>query len=432
MREAQPMIRGVRGAPDILPVEVSRWQRAEAAARRILENYGYQEIRTPIFERTELFVRGIGEGTDIVDKQMYTFEDRGHESLTLRPEGTAPVIRAYLEHRLFTQGDLCKVYYIGPMFRHERPQAGRFRQFHQIGAEAIGVADAAVDAEVIDLLAHLFDTLGVDTWELQLNSIGDEACRPLFRERFARYMRGRKEKLCPDCLVRLERNPLRILDCKVAGCRALVAEAPNSLDSLCEKCETHFRRLQELLQLLKIDYTINNHLVRGLDYYTRTTFEFVNPALGAQNAIAGGGRYDLLVGEMGGPPTPGIGFAIGLERLLISLPPEDSKEAWAGVFAAVLGEEAFQMGLRIIQELRRKGIRAALDMEGRSLKSQMRLAHKECYRHALILGDEELKAGLATVKDMAQGGQEQVPLREVVDWLMSRERRGAAQEGSDR
>lgn len=432
MRESHPMIRGVRGAPDILPVEVGRWQGVEAEARRILGNYGYEEIRTPIFERTELFIRGIGEGTDIVDKQMYTFEDKGRESLTLRPEGTAPVIRAYLEHRLFTRGDLCKVYYIGPMFRHERPQAGRFRQFHQIGAEALGVEDAAVDAEVIDLLSHLFDTLGVDTWQLELNSIGDEACRPVFRERFALYMRDKKKGLCSDCLVRLERNPLRILDCKVEGCRDIVAEAPSSLDSLCDNCEVHFRRLQGLLQLLKIDYRINEHLVRGLDYYTRTTFEFVNPALGAQNAIAGGGRYDLLVEEMGGPPTPGIGFAIGMERLLISLPPEGAKEAWVGVFAAILGEEAFQMGLRIVQELRRKGLRAVLDMEGRSLKSQMRLAHKERYRYALILGDEELKGGVATVKDMAQGGQEQVPLREVVDWLANREQVANTEEGSGR
>lgn len=428
MREIQPMIRGVRGAADILPVEVGRWQRVEVATRRILENFGYQEIRTPIFERTELFVRGIGEGTDIVEKQMYTFQDRGKESLTLRPEGTAPVIRAYLEHRLFTRGNLCKVYYIGPMFRHERPQAGRFRQFHQIGAEAIGVEDPALDAEVLDLLCHLFDTLGAGGWKLDVNSIGDEACRPVFRERFTRYMQGKKEKLCPDCRVRLERNPLRILDCKVAGCRDLTAQAPSPLGSLCKDCEVHFRQVQELLGLLKINYSVNEHLVRGLDYYTRTAFEFVNPALGAQNAIAGGGRYDRLVGEMGGPPMPGIGFAIGMERLLISLPPEERGEVWKGVFAATLGKEASQLALQIVQGLRRQGLRAALDMEGRSLKSQMRFAHKERYRYVVILGDDELKAGVATVKDMAQGGQEQVPLREVVERLMSGENRERAQE----
>jgi histidyl-tRNA synthetase len=400
MRKIQPVIKGVRGAPDILPADIGRWQSVEVTTCRILENYGYQEIRTPIFERTQLFVRGIGQGTDIVEKQMYTFEDRGHESLTLRP---------------------CKVYYTGPMFRHERPQAGRFRQFHQIGAEALGVGDPALDAEMLDLLSHLFNTLGVDGWHLRLNSIGDDACRPVFLERFTHYMRGKMGRLCPDCRVRLARNPLRILDCKVEGCRRLVARAPNPIESLCEDCEAHFQRLQELLQLLKIDYRIDQRLVRGLDYYTRTTFEFVNPALGAQNAIAGGGRYDLFVGEMGGPPTPGIGFAIGMERLLLSLPRVGPAEVWAGVFAATLGEEAFQWGLRIVQDLRRQGIRAALDMEGRSLKSQMRLAHKERFRYTLIVGDDELKADVATVKDMAQGGQEQVPLQEVVNWLMSRE-----------
>ncbi|MEE8327067.1 MAG: histidine--tRNA ligase [candidate division NC10 bacterium] len=427
MSEMKPIFKGVRGAPDILPGEVGRWQRVEAEARRILQDYGYQEIRTPIFERTELFVRGIGEGTDIVEKQMYTFEDRGKESLTLRPEGTAPVIRACLEHHLLTRGGLYKVYYTGPMFRHERPQAGRFRQFHQIGAEAIGVEDPALDAEVLDLLCHLFDTLGVSGWKLHLNSIGDEACRPVFREQFTRYVQAKKEKLCPDCRVRLERNPLRILDCKEEGCRSLVAQAPSPLESLCKDCKTHFHRLQELLGLLKIDYSVNEHLVRGLDYYTRTAFEFVNPALGAQNAIAGGGRYDRLVDEMGGPPMPGIGFAIGMERLLISLPQEEQGEMWIGVFAATLGKEASQLALQIVQGLRRQGVRASLDLEGRSLKSQMRLAHKERYRYTLILGDEELKTGLATLKDMAKGDQEQIPLREVVDRLVSQESRGRAE-----
>ncbi|MFQ5989406.1 MAG: histidine--tRNA ligase [Candidatus Methylomirabilales bacterium] len=421
MSEAKPIFRGVRGAPDILPVDVVRWQRVEDEARRILHDYSYLEIRTPIFERTELFVRGIGEGTDIVEKQMYTFQDRGKESLTLRPEGTAPVIRACLEHHLLTRGGLYKVYYIGPMFRHERPQAGRFRQFHQIGAEAIGVEDPGLDAEVLDLLCHLFDTLGVAGWKLHLNSIGDDTCRPVFRERFIRYIHGKQEKLCPDCRVRLERNPLRILDCKEKGCQSLVARAPSPLESLCKECETHFRRVQDLLGLLKIDYTVNERLVRGLDYYIRTTFEFVNPALGAQNAIAGGGRYDKLVGEMGGPPTPGIGFAIGMERLLISLPPEGQGDVWTGVFAAILGKEAFQVGFQIVQGLRRQGIRTGVDLEGRSLKSQMRFAHKERYRYALILGEEELKTGLATLKDMAKGDQEQIPLREVVDRLVRQE-----------
>ena len=418
MSQMKPTLRGVRGAPDILPADVDRWQWVETEARRILQDYGYQEIRTPIFERTELFVRGIGEGTDIVEKQMYTFQDRGKESLTLRPEGTAPVIRACLEHHLVTRGGLTKVYYIGPMFRHERPQAGRFRQFHQIGAEAIGVEGPALDVEVLDLLSHLFDTLGVSGWKLHLNSIGDDACRPVFRDRLLRYLQGKQERVCPDCRVRLERNPLRILDCKVEGCRSLVTQAPSPLESLCDACKAHFDRLQELLGVLKIDYRVDEHLVRGLDYYTRTTFEFVNPRLGAQDAIAGGGRYDRLVGEMGGPPLPGIGFAIGMERLLISLPPKQQDDAWTGVFAAALGKEAFDLAFQIVQRLRRQGVRAGLDMERRSLKGQMRTAHKERYRHALILGDEELKTGLATIRDMAEGDQEQVPLGEAVDRLL--------------
>ena len=418
MSQMKPMFKGVRGAPDILPADVGRWQWVEAEARRVLQDYGYQEIRTPVFERTELFVRGIGEGTDIVEKQMYTFEDRGKESLTLRPEGTAPVIRACLEHHLLTRGGLSKLYYIGPMFRHERPQAGRFRQFHQIGAEAVGVEDPALDAEVLDLLSHLFDTLGVGGWKLHLNSIGDEACRPIFREQFTRYVQGKQNKLCPDCRARLARNPLRIMDCKEEGCRNLVAQAPSPLESLCKDCKAHFDELQELLRLLKIDYSVDEHLVRGLDYYTRTTFEFVNPALGAQNAIAGGGRYDKLVEEIGGPRMPGIGFAIGMERLLISLPPKERGKAMAGVFAATLGKEAFVRGFQIVQMLRRQGIRAGLDLEGGSLKSQMRHAHKAGYRFALILGDEELKSDLATIRDMAKGDQEQVPLGEVVDRLL--------------
>ncbi|MBI2081605.1 MAG: histidine--tRNA ligase, partial [candidate division NC10 bacterium] len=309
MPRGKSTIRGIRGAPDILPEQVAAWHRVEAATRRLMAAYGYQEIRTPVFERTDLFVRSIGAGTDIVEKEMYTFQDRGGESLTLRPEGTAPVIRAYLEHRLDTRGPLLKVYYLGPMFRHERPQAGRFRQFHQIGAEAIGLGTPAVDAEILALLTHLFEALEVRGLVLELNSIGDAVCRPAFRERFAAYMRSRRADLCADCHVRLERNPLRILDCKVEKCRAVAGEAPKPSAMLCAACEEHFREVQSLLALLKIDFRLNDRLVRGLDYYTRTTFEFVNPELGAQNAVAGGGRYDGLVEELGGPPTPGIGFA---------------------------------------------------------------------------------------------------------------------------
>ena len=421
MARGKSTIRGIRGAPDILPEQVAAWQRVERVTHRLMAAYGYLEIRTPIFEKTDLFVRSIGGGTDIVEKEMYTFEDRGGESLTLRPEGTAPAIRAYLEHSLATRGTLCKIYYLGPMFRHERPQAGRFRQFHQIGAEAIGLGTPAVDAEVLALLVHLFGALEVRGLVLELNSIGDAVCRPAFRERFAAYMRGRRADLCPDCHVRLGRNPLRILDCKVERCRGVAAEAPKPSAMLCAACQEHFREVQSLLALLKIDFTLNDRLVRGLDYYTRTTFEFINPALGAQNAVAGGGRYDGLVEEIGGPPTPGIGFAVGIERLVASLPKGEAAEvsAPAGVFVASLGTEAFRSGLLLLQDLRRRGVRAAADLEGRSLKSQLRSADKERFRYALILGDEELKAREAVVRDLKTGEQDKVAISRVVAHLLA-------------
>jgi len=414
------MIKGVRGAPDILPKDISKWQYVEGVARNILENYGFQEIRTPIFEKTELFVRGIGEGTDIVEKEMYTFLDRGQESLTLRPEGTAPVVRAYLEHRLFAVASLIKVYYFGPMFRHERPQAGRFRQFYQIGAEAIGSDSPAIDAELLSLLDHLFEELGLQNIELQLNTIGCRACRPEFRDRFTIYMKSKAGRLCPECLIRLQRNPLRILDCKEEACQKVTAKAPRLSQVICEACSHHFRDLEGLLSLLNVDYQVNEGLVRGLDYYTRTTFEFINPALGAQNAIAGGGRYDGLAEELGGVPTPGIGFALGMERVVASLPPKfpDRQGSYHGVYVATLGDEAFRSGMLILQELRRKGFRATIDFEKRSLKGQMRQAHNERYRFCVILGDEELRKREAILRDMEKAQQERVPFSGLVDLLL--------------
>lgn len=420
MGERLPVIKGIRGAPDILPEEAGKWQKVEMAARRILEDYGFREIRTPIFERTELFVRGIGEGTDIVEKEMYTFLDRGGESLTLRPEGTAPVVRAYLEYNLRAKASLVKVYYIGPMFRYERPQAGRFRQFHQIGAEALGSDHPALDAELLTLLDHLFHELKIQDLVLHLNTIGDRICRPQFRERFVAYMEAKAHELCQDCHVRLRRSPLRILDCKNEGCRRVAEKAPRPIHYLCHGCAEHWRRLESLLQLLKIDYILNDRLVRGLDYYTRTTFEFVNPALGAQNALAGGGRYDELVEELGGPPTPGLGFALGMERVVASLPEEPSFSfpPFHGVFIATLGVEAFRSGMLLLQELRRKGFRAAIDFEGRSLKGQLRQANKDRFRFSLILGDEELRKGEAILRDMEQGKQVEVPIAQVVEYLL--------------
>ena len=414
------MIKGIRGAPDILPDEAGKWQALEAVARDVLDRYGYAEIRTPIFERTELFVRGIGEGTDIVEKEMYTFEDRGGESLTLRPEATASLMRAYAEHNLGAKSSLVKLYLIGPMFRHERPQSGRFRQFHQIDVEAIGSPGPAVDVEVVALLHHLLEAWGLRGVTLHLNSIGDRMCRPAYREAFVAYLEGHREGLCADCHVRRTKNPLRILDCKQPGCREIAAGAPTILPFLCDACREHFGRVRALLDDLKIAYEMNERLVRGLDYYTRTTFEFLNPALGAQNAVAGGGRYDGLVEELGGPPTPSIGFAIGEERILTSLAAQAAAPEMPhldGVYVATAGGVEAGRAMALAQTLRRRGFRTAMDVEGRSLKGQMRQANKDQFRYSVILGTEELIRGRVTLKDMVDGAQQEIPLAEVVERL---------------
>lgn len=414
------MIKGVKGAPDILPEESGKWQALEAVARDVLDRYGYGEIRTPAFERTELFVRGIGEWTDIVEKEMYTFQDRGGESLTLRPEATASLMRAYVEHNLGAKSGLVKFYVIGPMFRHERPQSGRFRQFHQVDAEAVGSPGPAVDAEVVALLHHLLEAWGLQGISLHLNSIGDPNCRPAYRQAFVDYAEAYRSGLCPDCHVRLAKNPLRILDCKVDSCQQIAAGAPTIAAYLCAPCRHHFATVRRLLDGLKIGHTVNERLVRGLDYYTRTTFEFLNPALGSQNAVAGGGRYDGLVEEIGGPPTPAIGFAIGEERILASLaagPARQEGPSYTGVYVATAGAEAFPAAFELVQTLRRHGLRAAVDLEARSLKGQLRQANKDRYRYSVILGSDELARGEATLKDMVSGEQRAVPLGEVVDRL---------------
>jgi histidyl-tRNA synthetase len=422
-RQGVVVIQGVRGAPDIGPPDSKRlWQRLEGAARGLLERYDYAEIRTPVFERTELFVRGIGEGTDIVEKEMYTFQDKGGESLTLRPEGTAPAVRWYLEQGRSERGSLVKVYYIGPMFRHERPQAGRFRQFHQIGAEAIGVGAPEVDAEVLEMLASLFASLGLRDVTLDLNTIGDAACRPVFRERFAAYMRDRKDQLCADCLVRLEKNPLRIMDCKNPQCQAAVAGAPKAAESLCDACRAHFARVRGLLDAMAIPYVLNERLVRGLDYYTRTTFEFTASGLGAQNAIAGGGRYDGLIETIGGPPTPAIGFALGMERVILCLKALEGPGTGArvGVYVAHADGAGAARAPLLGREMRQAGLRVATNLEGRSLKGQMRQADQGLFRYCVIIGEEELRGEHATVRDLETKEQVSVPFAQLCAWLATR------------
>ena len=413
-------LQAIRGLHDILPEETPYWASLEQTVREVLSSYGYEEIRLPLLESTELFKRTIGEVTDIVEKEMYTFEDRGGESLTLRPEATASLMRAYVEHNLAAKSSLVKFYLIGPMFRHERPQSGRFRQFHQIDVEAVGSSGPAVDAEVVALLHHLLEAWGLQGILLHLNSIGDPACRPVYREAFVAYARAHRAALCPDCHVRLEKNPLRILDCKVPACQQIAAGAPTISGYLCAPCREHIATVRSLLDGLKIDHTVNERLVRGLDYYTRTTFEFLNPALGSQNAVAGGGRYDGLVQEIGGPPTPAIGFAIGQERILASLaaqPATQEAPNYTGVYVATAGTEAFPAAFDLVQTLRKRGLRAAVDLEARSLKGQLRQANKDRFRYAVILGSDELARGEATLKDMISGEQQAIPLGEAVDRL---------------
>jgi histidyl-tRNA synthetase len=351
---------------------------------------------------------------------MYTFDDRGGESLTLRPEATASIMRAYAEHNLSSKSSLVKLYLIGPMFRHERPQSGRFRQFHQVDVEAIGSAGPAVDVEVVALLHHLLEAWGLRGLSLHVNSIGDPVCRPRYREAFLEYLGAHRETLCADCHVRMTKNPLRVLDCKQPACREVASKAPALSGYLCDACRDHFSQVRAALDGLKIAYEVDERLVRGLDYYTRTTFEFLNPALGAQNAVAGGGRYDGLVEELGGPPTPSIGFAIGEERILTSLAVQAAPVETppiTGVYVATAGAVDLGAAMELTQGLRRRGLRTALDLEGRSLKGQLRQANKDRFRYSVILGTEELARGQVTLKDMIGGAQQEVPLAEVADRL---------------
>ena len=409
-------IKSVRGVHDILPSDSGKWRRVERAARSVFEVYGYEEIRLPLFERTELFARGIGEATDIVQKEMYTFEDRSGESLTLRPEATAGLLRAYIEHGLFVLPKPIRLYTIGPMFRHERPQAGRFRQFHQLDVEALGENHPAVDAEVIAMLVELFRRLGLAARvELQINSIGDEnpGCRPRYRERLVQYLRQHESALCEECRERTERNPLRVLDCKKPGCRAVLEAAPSLAEFLCADCADHFARTRRYLDAMGLRYIVNPRLVRGLDYYVRTTFELTTTELGAQNAVAGGGRYDGLIALLGGPPDPAIGFAIGIERVVQLLADSDGADAAdtrARIVLIPLGEPALMRLLPIAASLRAEGLPVDIAHGDRKLRSELERANKLGAAHAVIVGDTELQRGEAIVREMKSGTQRTIAL----------------------
>jgi histidyl-tRNA synthetase len=406
---ARVAITGIKGFNDILPNEVERWHHIESVARRVFELYGFSEIRIPVLEKTELFSRSIGDATDIVEKEMYSFTDKGENRVTLRPEGTAGVMRSFIEHKLYAGDQVSKLYYLGPMFRYERPQKGRYRQFHQIGVELVGVDDPMADAQVLTMLRHFFTELGLHEPTLQINSLGCPECRPSYRQKLKDFLLERLELLCDDCKRRYENNPLRALDCKAAGCREATVDAPSVLDSLCSGCADHFEKTQNYLRGNGTPYEINARMVRGLDYYTRTTFELVTGLLGSQSAVAAGGRYDSLIEQLGGPSLPGIGFAMGVERVVLLLNQDDFRKS-PDLFVAFLGEVARNEAFRLMCALQQAGISVEIDYEGKSLKSQMRRADKFNSRFTLILGEDELRKGAASLKDMDKGVQVEVPL----------------------
>lgn len=411
----------LQGTKDLLPEDASKWRYVEDKIREILSFYNYKEIRTPIFEQTELFKRSIGQDTDIVQKEMYTFLDLGKRSLTLRPEGTASIVRAYLQHNLGEKSPVVKLFYFGPMFRQERPQKGRLREFNQYGAEAIGSLDPLVDAELIELAVRINRDLGLEGLKLHLNSIGCKDCRKSHRDAFNKFVKNKIEKFCQDCQLRLLRNPLRIFDCKNEKCIDAIKDAPVILDYLDAECKKHFQKVKSYLGKMGIEYILNGRLVRGLDYYTRTTFEIKSDVLGAQDTLLGGGRYDLLISELGGKDTPAIGFAAGIERLLMVMkmqkkfPLEDES---LDLFIVPLGEEAKLKGLEFLKELRTKGLRCDIDFLSRSLKAQMKEADRQKAKKVLIIGENELKKGIVVLRDMQSSEQKEVTFEKLIQELI--------------
>ncbi|MCC3145355.1 histidine--tRNA ligase [Halanaerobium sp. Z-7514] len=416
-----------RGTNDILPPEIEKWQYIEEITHKLFKNYNYQEIRTPIFEYTELFQRGIGEVTDIVEKEMYTFEDKSGRSITLRPEGTASVIRSFLENKIYGQAQPTKYYYIGPMFRYERPQSGRFRQFHQLGVEAIASNDPALDAEIISLGIRLLEKFGLEDFELHLNSVGCKSCRPKYMEKLKTFLTKNKAELCDKCKERIERNPLRVLDCKNQSCQAVIKDAPKITEHLCEECELHFSEVQSFLDVLNIEYIINPLLVRGLDYYTHTAFEIKDNALGAQNTVFGGGRYNGLAEEIGNRDIPGIGFALGIERLLLSLQAKEINIVEAegiDLYITVIGEKAKKEAFRLLDILRKEEFKTEIDYLDRSVGSQMKSADRMNAEYTIIIGENELNNNSATIRNMKSGNEAEIKLSNLLKEMKQRVDKG--------
>ena len=402
-----------KGTQDLLPADSHKWQFVESVVTEEAKKSGFSMLRTPMFEHTELFLRGVGDTTDIVNKEMYTFLDKGDRSITLRPEGTAGALRAAIENGLVHEALPVRIYYLGPCFRYEKPQAGRFRQFHQFGVELLGPAGYAADCETMSLGVRILRRLGLQNVSLQINSIGCKNCRADYQAALVAYFDQHKDQLCETCIERLGKNPMRILDCKCPTCQALAKDAPTNLEYLCDDCKTEFEHVKSQLQALQIPYVINERIVRGLDYYTRTVFEFVTGELGAQSAVGGGGRYNGLVADLGGPDLPGVGFAMGMERLVMLMEkqsaPFPEKEVCEVCFIP-MGEQAVQKSAVLAAGLREEGFAAEYDLMGRSVKAQMKYANRIGAKYTLVLGDNELAAGQANLKDMAGGEETAVPL----------------------
>ena len=406
----------VKGTEDILPVDSYKWQFVENVMKKEAECFGFKEIRTPVFEHTMLFNRSVGETTDVVQKEMYTFDTKGGESITLRPEGTAGAARAYLEHALYNDGLPVKAYYLLSCYRYEKAQAGRQREFHQFGMETYGAADAKADAEMICAASSIFDRLGVENINLEINSIGCKNCRKDYTAALKNYFESHKSELCPTCLSRLDRNPMRILDCKNESCKVIAKDAPTVLQYICGDCSEHFDKVKTFLNAADVEYTVNPTIVRGLDYYTRTVFEFVTDCIGAQSTVCGGGRYDGLIEELGGQPTPSLGFAMGIERLLMVLDAQNieiPKPSTCDLYIAALGDDAEVRAFSLIKELREASLIAEGDIVGRGLRAQMKYANKIGAKFSMVIGDDDISKNSAKVKNMSVKGEEfEVPLDE--------------------
>ncbi len=412
-----------KGTKDVLATESYKWQYLEKIFREVCERFGYKEIRTPVFEHTELFERGVGETTDVVQKEMYTFEDKAGRSITLKPEGTAPVVRALIEHKLYSGAMPLKFFYITPCYRYERPQAGRLREFHQFGIEVFGSNQPAVDVEVMSLVYNIYKILGVKGIGLNINNIGCPKCRTEYNAKLREFLKDKLDNLCETCQSRYEINPMRILDCKNEKCQAEIKDAPLMINHLCDECNEHFEKVKEYLEIANIEYKIDPKIVRGLDYYTKTAFEFISNEIGSQSTVCGGGRYDGLVEELGGPSTPAVGFGMGIERLLLTLDNngvEIPKEKGLDIFIVTIGEKADKEAFRLLSELRKNGISANKDYLERSIKAQFKYSDKLEAQYTIVIGDDEVDKGIITLKNMKTGEQQEVKLDNLIDELISK------------